>query len=142
MFLTVDGTFWIQLLNFAIFFAILNVVFLRPVGEAIKKRRAHIDEVHSDCERYARQVAGARAEAEAKRAAARRDAEEIIGRAKAAAESEGAALTGAQAAAAQAIVDAARSTVASEVTAAKSREADLSQRLARTLLERAIGAGR
>jgi F0F1-type ATP synthase membrane subunit b/b' len=40
MFLSLDGTFWFQLVNFAIFFAILNVVFLRPVGEAIKKRRA------------------------------------------------------------------------------------------------------
>ena len=45
MFLSLDGTFWIQLINFAIFFAILNVVFMRPVGEAIKKRRAYIDSV-------------------------------------------------------------------------------------------------
>ncbi|GAC1613338.1 MAG: hypothetical protein NVS4B5_00120 [Vulcanimicrobiaceae bacterium] len=142
MFLSLDGTFWVQLLNFAIFFAILNVVFLRPVGDAIKKRRAHIDGVHADYERYAHQVAIARGEADAKRAAARREAEEIVTKAKALAESEGAALTAAQAEKAQAVVDAARHTVAGELGIAKGREAELSQALARTLLERAIGSDR
>ncbi len=142
MFLSLDGTFWVQLVNFAIFFAILNVVFLRPVGDAIKKRRAHIEGVKSDYERYARQVSGSRAEADAKRAAARREAEEIVARAKAAAETQGAAVTAEQAARAQVVVDAARATVATELGAAKGREAELSQALARTLLERAIGSER
>ncbi len=142
MFLSLDGTFWIQLLNFAIFFAILNVVFLRPVGDAIKKRRAHIEGVQADYERYTRQVTGSRAEADAKRAAARREAEELVAKAKAAAESEGAAHTAVEAEKAQVAIDAARSTVAGELRAAKGREAELSQALARTLLERAIGTER
>lgn len=142
MFLLPDGTFWIQLALFAIFFAVLNVVFLRPVGEAIKKRREHIDGVQADYDRYAHQVAGLRAEAEAKRATARREAEEIVMRAKAAAETEGATLVGAQGEKAQQIVDAARATIATEVSAARTREPDLAQSLARTLLERAIGSKR
>lgn len=142
MFLAPDGTFWVQLINFAIFFAILNVVFLRPVGEAIKKRRAHIEGVQSDYERYAHQVAGFRSEADAKRAAARREGDELVAKAKAAGEIEAAALVGAQGDKAQHIVDEARATVAGEVSTARLREDELSQNLARTLLERAIGTGR
>lgn len=142
MFLSLDGTFWVQLVNFAIFFAILNVVFLRPVGAAIKKRREHIEGVQADYERYARQVAVARAEADALRAGARREAEETVAKAKAQAETEGAAVTATQAEAAQTVVEAARRTVAAELATAKGREAELSQALARTLLERAIGSER
>jgi len=142
MFLSLDGTFWFQLVNFAIFFAILNVVFLRPVGEAIKKRRAYIDGVQSDFDRYDRQIKGFKSEADGKRAAARREAEETVVKARAAAETEAAGLVAERAAVAAAIVDAARGTVASEVAAAKSREPELSQALARTLLDRAIGAER
>jgi F0F1-type ATP synthase membrane subunit b/b' len=142
MFLSLDGTFWIQLVNFAIFFAILNVVFLRPVGEAIKKRRAYIEGVHADYERYAHQIATFKAEAEQKRGAARRDAEELVAKTRAAAEAEAGAYLAEKAAAAQATIDAARATVASELAAAKGREDELSRQLARTLLERAIGAER
>ncbi len=142
MFLTPDGTFWVQLINFAIFFAILNAVFLRPVGDAIKERRAHIEGVQADYERYAHQVATSRSEADAKRVAARREAEELVAKTKAAAETEGAAHTAEQAAKAQVVVDAARSTVASELGEAKGREDELSQALARTLLGRAIGSER
>ena len=142
MFLLPDGTFWIQLINFAIFFAILNVVFLRPVGDAIKKRREHIEGVQSDYERYAAQAVSSRSEADAKRAAARRDAEDAVAKAKAAAETEGAAHTAVAAEKAQIVVDAARTTVASEMAHARGRENELSQALARTLLERAIGSER
>ena len=45
MFLRIDGTFFVQLVNFAIFFAVLNVVFLKPVGAAIRKRREYIESV-------------------------------------------------------------------------------------------------
>jgi len=142
MFLAPDGTFWVQLINFAIFFAILNVVFLRPVGEAIKKRRAHIEGVQADYERYARQVATSRTEADAARAAARREAEETVVRAKTKAEADAAVVVGVQGEKAQGIVDEARARIAGEVSTARLREDELSQNLARTLLERAIGAHR
>ena len=41
-----------------IFFAILNFVFLRPVGEAIRKRREYIDGVKGDYDRYRHQIEG------------------------------------------------------------------------------------
>jgi F0F1-type ATP synthase membrane subunit b/b' len=119
MFLSLDGTFWVQLVNFAIFIAILNVVFLRPVGAAIKKRRAYIDSVRGDLERHEK-------EALALRAAAEQNAEIS----KLAAES---------AARAQAVTDEARRTVAAEFESAKAREGELSAQLATTLLSRATG---
>jgi F0F1-type ATP synthase membrane subunit b/b' len=138
MFLTVDGTIWIQLINFAIFFAVLNVVFLRPVGAAIRKRREYIDSVHHDYERYTRRVRELRAEAEARRAAARREAEERVARARAEA-NDAAQGTAAEYArrAAKLIADAQR-TVSDEVAAARVREPELSAALGRSLLDRAV----
>jgi F-type H+-transporting ATPase subunit b len=142
MFLSLDGTFWFQLVNFAIFFALLNVVFLRPVGAAIKKRREHIESVRGDYERYSRQVAGFRTEADAKRAAARREAEELIAKARSSAEDKAAAHLAEKTAQAQKIADAARATVAEEISAAKGREGELASSLAKTLLARATGTSK
>jgi F0F1-type ATP synthase membrane subunit b/b' len=142
MFLSLDGTFWFQLVNFAIFFAILNVVFLRPVGAAIKKRRAYIDGVQSDYERYQRQIDTLRSDADARRSAARRAAEETVAKARASAEKEAQTIVETENAQAHAIVEQARATVALEVQAAKAREPELSQGLAQQLLERALGSGK
>ncbi len=139
MFLSLDGTFWIQLINFAIFFAILNVVFMRPVGAAIKKRRAYIDSVESDFESYRQQAAALRTETEQKRVAARRVAEEAVTEARSQAEVEAARITAESGARAQAISDEARRTVEAEVASAKAREGELSTALANTLLSRATG---
>jgi F-type H+-transporting ATPase subunit b len=139
MFLQPDGTFWFQLVNFAIFFAILNVVFLRPVGEAIKKRRAYIEGVESDYKKYRSEIRDAQAQADQTRGVARREADETVAKARAAGENEATAIVGDRTAEAQAIADLARATVASEVEAARSREGELAQALAKTLLERATG---
>ncbi len=138
-FLSLDGTFWVQLLNFAIFFALLNALFLRPVGAAIKKRRAHIDGVQADYERYVHQATTLRSDADGRRSAARRAAEETVAKARAAAETEAQAEIAGRTVESQAIIEQARATVALEVSAAKARESELSQNLAKTLLERAIG---
>jgi F-type H+-transporting ATPase subunit b len=142
MFLLPDGTFWFQLINFAVFFAILNVVFLRPVGDAIKKRRAHIEEVQSDLDRYAKQSDASNADADGRRAAARREADELIARAKSDAEREAQLTIDGESAMAHAIIEQARATVALETNAAKAREGELSAALANTLLERALGGSR
>ena len=143
MFLQPDiGTFLFQLVNFAIFFAILNLVFLRPVGEAIKKRRAAIDAVQGDYDRYSRQVSTFRADADAKRAAARREAEETIAKARSAAEDKAAGIVAEKTAESQQIADAARATVAGEMTAAEAKMDALAESLARDLLERATGVSK
>jgi F-type H+-transporting ATPase subunit b len=142
VFLSLDGTLWIQLINFGVFFLILNVVFLRPVGEAIRKRREYIEGVQADFERYTHQVQTLRGEADQKRAAARREAEERIARQRNVAESEGAKIAEDFGAEAQALADQARSTVDAEIVTAKTQEDALSNALGKLLLERAIGNGR
>jgi F0F1-type ATP synthase membrane subunit b/b' len=142
MFLSLDGTFFFQLINFAIFYAILNVVFLRPVGNAIKERRAYIDGIKSDFERYEHQVQTISAQAEQQRAAARREADEMIAKVRAAAETEAESIGLEQSASAAALANEAREIVAAEVATAKTREEELSQGLARVLLERAVGNSR
>jgi F0F1-type ATP synthase membrane subunit b/b' len=139
MFLQLDGTFWVQLVNFVIFFAILNVVFLRPVGEAIRKRRAYIDSVLNDDERYAREAKALRAEAESKRIAARRESADHFAAARAEAAAEAAAIAREHATVAAELVAQARATIASETGVARGREPELADVLARKLLQRAVG---
>jgi F0F1-type ATP synthase membrane subunit b/b' len=139
MFLSLDGTFWIQLINFAIFYAILNVVFLRPVGEAIRKRRAYIDSVRSDLERYVREARDLRAQADARRADARRAAGEAFAAARTQATAEADAISAGYTAQAAEIARSARATVASELEQAHQREPELARALAGALLDRAIG---
>ena len=139
MFLSLDGTFWIQLVNFAIFIAILNVVFLRPVGAAIKKRRAYIDSVQNDFESHQKEAQALRAGAEQKRIAARRAAEESVLKARSEADAETARLAAEANARAATMTEDARRTVAAEFETAKAREGELSAALATTLLSRATG---
>jgi F-type H+-transporting ATPase subunit b len=142
MFLSVDGTLIVQLVNFAIFFAILNVVFLRPVGDAIRKRREYIESVTSDAERYRLEAQASRAEADAKRAAARRSADERLVKTRSAADPEAAEIAARFGDRANAIASEARDEVEAEVQAARAREPELAEALARGLLERAVGVGR
>jgi len=136
------GTFWFQIINFAIFYAILNVVFLRPVGNAIKQRRAHIEGVKSDYERYEHQYQVLSTEAEQKRAAARREADELVAKARASAETEAEAIALEQGAAAAALAGEAREVVEAEIATAKTRQEELSRALAAVLLKRAVGSPR
>jgi len=142
VFLSLDGTFWVQLINFVIFFAILNVVFLRPVGAAIRQRREYIDGVKNDYDRFRAEVRKLRSEAEARRAAARRAAEETLFKARAEAEREAAQIGGTFADRANAIAGEARATVESELQSARERERDLATALADQLLEHALGSAR
>lgn len=141
MFLLPDGTFFIQLINFAIFFAILNVVFFRPVQRAIAKRREYIESLTSDYDAAQSEASSLRAQAEAERAAARRDAAAAIATARAHASNESAELATQYAAQVQATVDGARQTVASEVATARSGEGPIVRELADMMLDRTIGGG-
>src|SRR5580693_3527803 len=104
-FLSIDGTLVVQLINFAIFFAVLNVVFLRPVAAAIARRREYINSLMSDYERYQVEAGTLRAEAENVRFAARREAEHRVAAARAAGSNEAAEISGRYAREAQSIVE-------------------------------------
>jgi F-type H+-transporting ATPase subunit b len=138
MFLSFDGTFFVQLINFAIFFAILNVVFIRPVGKAIAKRREYINSVTSDYERYQAQAASLKAQADNVRAAARREAEAELARARAQASNEAAALSTEYGARVSRAVEEANKTVAGEMEAARKQEPELAAQLASLVVERTL----
>jgi F-type H+-transporting ATPase subunit b len=137
-FLSVDGTLVVQLINFAIFFAVLNVVFLRPVAAAIAKRREYINSLVSDYDRYQEEARSLRAEAEGIRVAARREAEHRVAAARARASDEAAETSGRYAQQAQSIVDEAQKTAQAELQAARAGENDAVRGLAALMLERVI----
>ncbi len=141
MFLSIDGTLLVQVVNFILFIALLNVAFLRPVGRAIAERRAYIDGLARDIESGEAEVRSARGTAEEHRAAARREADAAIAKARTAAQTEAGELTGGYQRRAQAIVEDAHRQVSGEVEAARAGEAQVVEGLAQTMLERAIGSG-
>ncbi len=138
MFLQLDGTFWIQLINFAIFFALLNVLFLRPVSRAIRQRREYINSVTADYDRYQGEAKALRAQAEDVRLGARRQAEATIAKARADASNQAAQLATQYNAQAQSTIESAQATVASELQAARSNESDLVKQLADLMVQRTV----
>lgn len=138
MFLQPDGTFFVQLINFAIFFAILSVVFLRPVSRAIRERRAYINSVHDDYEKYQTQASDLRAQAEAIRLSARREAEAHVAKARAEASNQSAAIVAQYSSQVQATVEDAHRKVATELDAARAGEEAVVRQLADLMLQRTV----
>jgi F0F1-type ATP synthase membrane subunit b/b' len=141
MFLSLDGTFWFQLANFAIFYFIVDRVFLRPVSKALAERRAFIDGLKSDTVAFEAEARALRSGAEATLAAARREAAEKVAAARTAASSEAGRISGDYALRATAIADAHRATVAAELEAASSTEGALAASLAEQMIEKAFAFG-
>jgi F-type H+-transporting ATPase subunit b len=138
MFLSLDGTLVVQLINFAIFFALLNVVFLRPVGRAITKRRDYINGLVADYDRYQDEAQKLREEAETIRAAARRKAEQNVAAARAAASNEAAEISTRYARQARSAIEDAQAAAAAELDKARAAEGDAVRRLADFMLDRVI----
>lgn len=138
MFLSVDGTFWVQLVNFAVFYAILHVVFLRPVQNAIAKRREYIESLTADYDRAQAEANDLRAQAEQIRAEARRESDHILAAARNEGGNEASAIASEYASKVQAIVESAHATVASEVEAIKPRQDMLAKELADGILGKVL----
>ena len=138
MFLKIDGTFFVQLINFAIFFALLNVVFIRPVSRALVKRREYINSVTNDYDRYQAEAASCRSEAEAIRAAARREAEQTMAKMRAETSNEAANRSAEFNRQASQIVEEAHRTVASELESARAGEAQAAAELAGLIVARTV----
>jgi F-type H+-transporting ATPase subunit b len=139
MFLSLDGTFWVQLFNFAIFFALLNVLFLRPVGRAIRKRREYIDGVVSDYAKYQGDAKALRERAERIRSEARREAEQKIAKVRGDASNESAELASGFSAQVQSIVAEAQRNANAELDRARANEDRLVKQLADAMVDRTLG---
>ncbi len=141
MFLQIDATLIVQVVNFVLFIVLLNIVFLRPVGAAIAKRRAYIDGLARDIESAEADVRSARGTAEERRAAARREAEGVVAKARVAAQNEAAEIVASYQERASGIVEEAHREVGAEIAAARAGEDQVVDSIAQTMLERAIGPG-
>ena len=141
MFLSIDGTLIVQIVNFVLFIALLNLVFLKPVGAAIAKRRAYIDGLTRDIEAASNEVKTARGRAEELRAAARREAEAAIAKARGEAQNEAGDVVADYQRRASEIVEQAHQAADAEIAAARTGEPQIVESLAQTMLERAIGPG-
>ena len=141
MFLSIDGTLIVQVVNFVLFIVLLNIVFLKPVGAAIAKRRAYIDGLARDIEAASNEVKTARGRAEELRAAARRDAEAAIAKARGEAQNEAVDVVADYQRRASEIVEKAHQEADAEIAAARAGESRIVESLAQTMLERAIGPG-
>lgn len=137
------GTMVVQFLNFVIFFAILSVVFIRPVSAAIVKRREYINSVTNDYDRYQAEAHELRTQAQSIRAAARREAEHLLTQERAKASNEAGAIAAQAAADVQQIVAQAEQTVAGEMQAARANEEQTVRELADLIVQRTFAeAGR
>jgi F-type H+-transporting ATPase subunit b len=141
MFLSLDGTALIQLINFAIFFALLNVLFLKPVGKAIRKRRDYINGVVRDYDAYQAEANSIRAQAEKVRNDARREAEQRLVKVRADASNQTAELSTRYAQQVQTTVEEAQRKATGVLEAARSNEDALVRQLADALVERATAVG-
>jgi F-type H+-transporting ATPase subunit b len=141
MFLSLDwhGTALVQLFNFAIFFALLNVLFLRPVGRAIRKRREYIDGVISDYATYQADAKTLRERADGIRAQARREAEQRVAKARADASNETAELASRFSVQVQSTVEEAQRNANAELDRARANEDHLVKQLAELMVERSLG---
>jgi len=137
--LSLDGTLIVQLVNFIVFLVILNEIFMKPVGAAIARRRAYIDGLMHDMEQLQRDAKELRGQAEARRLAARREAEEAIARARVTAAQEADAQVVAAQSRAGEITKQAHAEVAKEVASARSQEGRIVGVLANEMLNRALG---
>ena len=137
--LTINGTLIVQLVNFIVFLAILNVIFFKPVGAAIARRRAYIDGLKHDIEQLQSDVRSLRGQAEQRRIAARRDADEEIAAARVDLAKETDALVTAAQERASEIARQAHAEVAKEIEAARRDEPRIVQSLADEMLGRALG---
>ncbi|MBV8601077.1 MAG: ATP synthase F0 subunit B [Candidatus Eremiobacteraeota bacterium] len=141
MFLTLDGTFWIQILNFFIFYWILNVVYIRPAARALQVRRAYIDSVQAEYEEALRREHELLQRADERSLEAHREAGRHAAKILAEAQSEVDRIGAmAQEQAARLIADA-HQTVEAELKSARAREDVLVKELADVMVARAMAPG-
>jgi F-type H+-transporting ATPase subunit b len=139
--LSLDGTLVVQLINFLVFLVVLNAIFLKPVGAAIAKRRTYIDGVARDIEQFEADVKTLHAQAEERRAAARRAADAVFAQARSQAQTEAVTIGAEFSARAAQLTEEAHAAVARELAQARENEQQIVDSLADTLLARAIGPG-
>jgi F0F1-type ATP synthase membrane subunit b/b' len=139
MLLSIDGTFLIQILNFAAFWILLNFLFIAPTRRAIEERQRLLAAQHREADELRAQSAAIRSQAAAILDEARRRTDELMREAAARASAETSAIEKSAAEEAGAIVALAHASVASERAQASAKQAAFVSELARSMSQRALG---
>ena len=140
MFLSVDGTFWIQVLNFFVFYAALSFLYIKPAAAALRKRREYIDSVQAEYEAALLQVKDLKGKAEGKRFDARREGDQAAAVVRAEAQRQADAITVEGHTRASDLIEQAHQAVEAELKTARAQEVILVEELAQTMLARAVGS--
>lgn len=140
MLLSIDGTFLIQILNFILFWVLLNFLFIAPTRRAIEARQKYVTDLYREGDEFAAKAKQLQAKADAILADARRQTDEAMRSAAGLASDEVHAIERKAAEEAAATVQLAHATVANERAEAIDKQQAFVAELARSMVERAIGA--
>ena len=138
MLLNIDGTFIVQMLNFVVFWVLLNYVFIAPTRRAIEERLRLVASTQRESRELRERADALQAEADALIDAARRRTEEIMREAGARASTESHEVERKASEEAAASVALAHAAVASERAHATEKQGPLIQELARAMADRAV----
>lgn len=140
MLLSLDGTFLIQILNFIVFWALLNQFFIAPTRRAIEERQRAIATQYAEGDAFAAQARQLRAQADEILSEARRKTEEAMRAAASRASDETWAIENKALEESNAIVQLAHATVASERAQAVAAQRPFVEELARSMVGKAMTA--
>jgi F0F1-type ATP synthase membrane subunit b/b' len=140
MFLKLDGTFWIQIINFFIFYAILNVVYIKPASAALRKRREYIDSVHSEYEAALREIEELKSESDNKRAEGRREGDHVAATIRNEAMKQAEEIVSKAQTEFSRIVEESETKIHRELSLARAEEHRLVQELASEMVARTVGS--
>jgi F-type H+-transporting ATPase subunit b len=140
MLLSFDGTLVVQILNFVLFWLLLNWVFIAPTRRAIEERQRYVAGQYRDADALAAEAKALQAQADGILDEARRSTEETMRAAASRASDETHEIERKAAEEAAATIALADATVASERAAAVEKQGPFVEELARTMAARALGA--
>lgn len=138
MLLSIDGTFLVQILNFIVFWALLNYLFIAPTRRAIEKRQQFVAGLYHEGDELATQAARLQGQADEILSEARRRTEEAMRVAAGQASDEAHLIERKASEEAAAIVALAQATVASEHAQATARQQSFIAELAQSMVDRAL----
>ena len=139
MLLSIDGTFLVQILNFILFWVLLNFLFIAPTRRAIEQRHTFITDLYREGDDLAAKAKALQAQADGILGDARRRTDEAMRAAAAQASDEGHEIERKALDEAAALVQVAHATVASEHKAALEKQQAFVADLARSMVARATG---
>jgi F-type H+-transporting ATPase subunit b len=139
MLLALDGTFFVQILNFIVFWVLLNYIFIAPTRRAIEARQQHIAKQYKEGDAFAAHAREVQAQADAILNEARRHVDEAMRAAASQASDEAHEIERSASEEAAARVSLAHATVAGEREQAVAKQGPFVAELAQSMADRALG---